>query len=705
MTGVTEEADDDQQFPSEGEETLPVIQTSARLSLKKCRPTHPCSVCGRVFSRPSRLADHLASHAGEKRHSCSVCGKRFAKKINLTSHLRVHTGEKPYSCPHCGVSYAQMSCLRRHLPRHAAEKPHVCMFCSRGFVQRRHLVQHERTHTGEKPFACPLCPKRFASNAGFSEHQKSHTQRNLLCSLCGKAFSTPSSLRDHVRNHTGEKLHPCSLCSKSFNRPGLLKKHLQRHAVEQELAKARGSQNSEGTFYRCLKCHGDFPTPEKLQQHEELHRMALQFVCDACGRSFSRESRLREHARTHTGEKPFQCEVCEKQFSAQRALRRHREIHKKKGEGVAMTTENGSTQSEEDEEKADERVSEGSTAAGSAFDSCGLNGLREIKVEITSDVEDEEETMPSQSESVPDSPKKPYSCSICGKTFSRPSRLKEHFKNHATDSEQTLHRCSKCTETFSAVSDLRAHEKIHRKRHPCSICARSFLKPCHLRKHMRTHVRDGLIQEPADQEFWLNIKTEEVQQQQEVEVLQEEVQQQQEVEVLQEEVQQQQQQQEVHAAGLIQEVPEDLSTTNKTFITKPRLLPGNHGDQGSLSLKVVEVANEEGDVGGLINSDGEQEDPRPVLIGTSPSLIICCSFKNTDMTQTSKPPTPPTYRLIPRCGLSAPRFLLHPTARRPVPLGLSLERSLHTRVHKITREQHANNMVDLLFVWVQLEAC
>ena len=51
---------------------------------------HRCSVCNREFSRPSRLADHMAAHSGDKPHSCSVCGKRFSKKINVTVHQRVH---------------------------------------------------------------------------------------------------------------------------------------------------------------------------------------------------------------------------------------------------------------------------------------------------------------------------------------------------------------------------------------------------------------------------------------------------------------------------------------------------------------------------------------------------------------------------------------------------------------------------------------
>uniref|UniRef100_A0A3P9CMX1 C2H2-type domain-containing protein n=1 Tax=Maylandia zebra TaxID=106582 RepID=A0A3P9CMX1_9CICH len=83
---------------------------------------HRCSVCGREFSRPSRLVDHMTAHTGEKPYSCSLCSKRFTKKINVAVHQRVHTGEKPYSCPDCGVSYAQPASAHR---RPAVSVPHL----------------------------------------------------------------------------------------------------------------------------------------------------------------------------------------------------------------------------------------------------------------------------------------------------------------------------------------------------------------------------------------------------------------------------------------------------------------------------------------------------------------------------------------------------------------------------------------------------
>eukprot|EP01083_Nonionella_stella_P009437 27197_1 len=52
--------------------------------------TKGCPFCGKKFSRPVYLKDHIRSHTGEKPYECVLCSKKFSAKRNLTQHLKVH---------------------------------------------------------------------------------------------------------------------------------------------------------------------------------------------------------------------------------------------------------------------------------------------------------------------------------------------------------------------------------------------------------------------------------------------------------------------------------------------------------------------------------------------------------------------------------------------------------------------------------------
>ncbi|KAL6299225.1 hypothetical protein BKA93DRAFT_695603, partial [Sparassis latifolia] len=53
---------------------------------------HQCSICFKMFPRPSGLATHMNSHSGAKPFKCPIptCNKSFAVRSNAKRHLRTH---------------------------------------------------------------------------------------------------------------------------------------------------------------------------------------------------------------------------------------------------------------------------------------------------------------------------------------------------------------------------------------------------------------------------------------------------------------------------------------------------------------------------------------------------------------------------------------------------------------------------------------
>jgi len=132
--------------------------------------------CGKSFTRPAKLAEHIRTHTGERAYPCTECGKNFARRDNLAVHRRTHTGEKPHSCTVAG--------------------------CGQSFLLRNNLIVHGRTHTGEKPYSCTVagCRQSFSRSGSLLRHHITHTgERPYSCTECGKSFTLKANLKMHIR--------------------------------------------------------------------------------------------------------------------------------------------------------------------------------------------------------------------------------------------------------------------------------------------------------------------------------------------------------------------------------------------------------------------------------------------------------------------------------------------------------------------------
>ncbi|KAK9240189.1 hypothetical protein V1525DRAFT_396203 [Lipomyces kononenkoae] len=309
-----------------------VSNARPRRSRPKC---YHCeySNCGKSFTRPCRLEEHMRSHTGERPFVCTFpgCEKTFLRDTHLKAHESSHREEKRYKCGRCGHGFNTNQHLKRHQLIHEKQKPYACADyppCEAAFHKQSQLRKHvAEVHTHTKPFVCGVdgCGRSFGQNSRLKAHQaRDHgSQPRYLCE---------HALVSETGEGTGEQ------CQMRFQTWSALQKHIKT--------------NHKAV---CPECGAMFAKSGVLRQHMRVHEQTLEerrkFVCEYCERGFTRKHALIVHTSTvHEGRRPFACEEegCNKAFGHKRLLKEHM---------AKAHSEGNSTDAKSDESKTDQESS------------------------------------------------------------------------------------------------------------------------------------------------------------------------------------------------------------------------------------------------------------------------------------------------------------------------------------------------------------
>ena len=166
-------------------------------------PSHPCSLCDKVYSHKSGLSRHKTSVHGSSLQSAS-CGSLNAGASSLQSASSWKSSQQPLC-----------SSVEPESRGDSNENVFTCNVCNKVYSHASSLSRHKKEAHSDSEYTCPNCNKSFPRNESLVRHidqgcKGSEPPQKWICSLCDKTWQSEWHLDRHFPSCKGK----CHICRK-----------------------------------------------------------------------------------------------------------------------------------------------------------------------------------------------------------------------------------------------------------------------------------------------------------------------------------------------------------------------------------------------------------------------------------------------------------------------------------------------------------
>ena len=328
-----------------------------------------CHVCGKEFTSMDKRYVHLKEDHDIKRSE--VYSPEF--KINAVKRMKeiglVNAASELHIWESTLVDW-----------QHLIFNPWNCKFCGKAFARENNLKAHvELVHMNVKPYLCGKCGEGYTSyKAKRNKFACEKCDDPLIPAAPEESDAAPADTEDQQ----GVNLRELFMETFSFNDNDML-----------QMSHMRTSANR--TDLNCESCNKVYTNRDALLKHMKTHYE--KFPCQVCGKTFNRPDIQRRHIKTHEKKKTG-CHLCGEEFTSMDEKYHHlKEVH--------------------DIKRSEIYSQDFKTHAVKRMKDIGLTNAANELYMLESTLADWYRLVFN-----------PLYCTICGKTFARDNKLKDHIE-------------------------------------------------------------------------------------------------------------------------------------------------------------------------------------------------------------------------------------------------------------------------------------